>query len=230
MICSTCVHTDDGCYCIECKNLDRSELLDLYEEASAEMIRQREADRLKRAEASCIDSWVFVEPVSDEFLKAFSLAKRIADPANYRKALRCAYAADNHLIASDGFLLIEIACPIPNALKRKCLVKVSKDRIPRNHPAHDGRSFALYHGSYPNYRAIFELFQNPETCTVTIPPADIESIPFQFSFSKEYITEMRLIMPGQITVSYISDSLDPVLFTGENGVRMVIAPNTKQGG
>ncbi len=232
----TCLYYGQTIYngkCEACIHYEHRRI-DNYKRAPEELIAKRKEEEYRIIENATISDRIKLE-ISDEFRKTFSLAKKCLYPNHNNPALRSVLATDNYLLASNSYVLVKLKSNVPDVLKNKCIVRLENECA------------GIYEGKFPDWKSVFEKCVNHNS----IPYKDVtlsaysKDLVFKTEAGKyywgpeynyilhpegkivvnrEFLDLMREVLSGDITMFYSkTDSLSPVLFTGNNG-EMVIIP------
>ncbi len=222
--CETCVYFGDDDYCFDCDYFDLI-TYDKYVEASPEKTAAIEAARQKQFEESIINSYIPLT-VTAEFRNAFNTVRQFTAKQHHRSEFICVYASsDNHLVATNARVLIELKCDVPLSLQNKCIVRL-EDYCAKVHDK-----------PFPSYKPIFDGVMG-----LTLPLSEVKTriweTPCQEFPTVEGITQdcgivyfnkyqmdlIRKTLTGDKMFKHAGQSpVSPILISGDNG-RSVLVP------
>lgn len=210
MICNDCKNLGSD-LCLKC--IHHEDITDHYKRAS-------EKELAERARKEIISEWISIE-IPDSFREVYSQINKVCSYIPDKLIFLTVHASENSLVASNGYLLVELSTDIPKPLVGKNIVTVEQARI------------GVYNKPYPDYETLF----NKHTEAETQPLSDIENYEaglfprariFKFNelvfINNEYFNLVMGCLTGDISVSYRPDNRHSfIVFTGANG-RAIMCP------
>lgn len=203
--------------CNDCKNLDSDLCLKCiyHEDITDHYKRATKKELAERARKEIISEWISIE-IPDSFREVYSQIIKVCSYIPDKLIFSTVHASENSLVASNGYLLVELSTDIPKPLVGKNIVTVEQARI------------GVYNKPYPDYETLFNKHMAEAETQQLSDIKNFEAGLFPrtriFEFNElvftnnEYFNLAMGYLTGDISVSYRPDNRHSfIVFTGGNG-------------